>query len=378
MTGAPLSLLVKPAGAACNLACSYCFYLGNPAAGGGRPAGPMSEAVLERMLARFLAVPQARHSICWQGGEPSLLGAGFFRKVVRLEAEHGRPGQVVANSLQTNGTLIDEPLAALLAEYRFHVGLSLDGPPDLHDRHRRDAGGSGSHARALAGLALLRRHGVEPTALAMVTAGSAGRAREIARCLRDLGLRSHHYIPCVEFDATGSPRPGTITGEQWGRFLRDLAAIWLEDGAAVSIRLFDAVLGRLLGAGDELCTVAPVCGPCLVVERDGAVYPCDFYVAPDRRLGSVLTEGLDALLDSPAYRDFAAAKADLPAACLACPHLDLCGGDCPRNRRGPGRPAEGVSWLCAGWRDFFGARRGTFTTLAGPAQAAARHSCQKT
>jgi uncharacterized protein len=372
VTGAPLSLLVKPAGAACNLACSYCFYLGNSAAG-GLPAAPrMPEAVLERLLARFLAVPQARHSVCWQGGEPALLGAGFFRTVVRLEAELGRPGQVVANSLQTNGTLIDEPLAALLAEYRFHVGLSLDGPADLHDRHRRGADGSASHARALTGLALLRRHGVEPTALVMVTAESAGRAREIYRCLRDLGLRSHHYIPCVEFDAAGSPRPGTISGERWGRFLNDLAAIWLEDGAAISIRLFDAALGRLLGAADDLCTVASACGPCLVVDRDGAVYPCDFYVASDRRLGSVLTEDFDAVLGSPAYRAFAAAKADLPAACLACPHLDLCGGDCPRNRRGPGRPADGVSWLCAGWRHFFSARRGTLAALAGSAAAGGR------
>ena len=196
----PFSLLIKPASADCNLRCPYCFYAGKQVLYPSTSPRLMSREGLDRLVSSYMATEQPQYVFGWQGGEPTLLGVGFFREVTALQQRYGRPGAVVSNGLQTNATLIDDALAAHLREYNFLVGVSLDGPAEVHDFYRRDAAGGGSHAAVRAGVARLRQHQVEYNALTLVTPANVGRAAEIFNYLADEGFFYQQYIPCVEFD----------------------------------------------------------------------------------------------------------------------------------------------------------------------------------
>lgn len=349
-----LSLLIKPAGAECNLDCDYCFYLRT--AGSDVRAGPprMSDAVLERMLAGYLELSLPVHSFCWQGGEPLLMGPGFYRRVTELQQRLARPGTVIANSVQTNATLVDDALAEHFARYRFLVGCSIDGPAPLHDRHRRTRAGGASHEKVLAGRERLRRHGVEVNSLKLVSDANVGHPVKVYDYLVEQGFRFLQFIPCVEFDSAGRRQPYAISGRQWGDFLCAVYDRWFEDGPGrISIRLFDSLMARLAYGAELLCTFAADCRQYLVVEHDGAVYPCDFQVRPDRRLGNVLDDPLADLLGSPRYAGFGVEKSALPEPCTVCRHRELCRGDCPLHRGSGGIAESDGSWLCTGWRAFF-------------------------
>ena len=353
----PFSLLVKPASADCNQRCAYCYYLPKAALYPGRREHRMSPRVLERLVSGYLATGQPQHSFGWQGGEPTLMGLEFFQRVVSLQQRHGRAGCVVANGLQTNATLVDGELARHLARWRFLVGVSLDGPRDLHDSARLSAAGRGTHERVLRGIATLRRHGVEPDVLTAVQAAHRGRGGEVFRWLLDRGFLHQHYVPVVELDPAGRPQPFSIRAEDWGDFLCQVFDEWLAaDPLRVSVRLFEAVLGRLVDGEAPLCTLGEDCGSYFLVEHNGDVYPCDFHAEPRWRLGSILEQGWADLAASPLRRDFAAAKGRRGAACAECRFLQLCAGDCPRNRfpaGGGARDPALPSRLCAGWRRFF-------------------------
>jgi uncharacterized protein len=360
-------LLIKPAGADCNLRCDYCFYRCKADLYPSVPHPRMAPEVLERIVSSFLATDQPQHVFLWQGGEPTLMGGGFFRAATDLQVRHGRPGAVVSNGLMTNGLLLDDAFAAHLAEYRFLVGLSLDGPERLHDRRRRDASGRGSHARALLGFRALARRDVACNALILVHRASAGSAPEIYGWLVAQGLALHHYVPCVEFDPSGRPAPWTLTGAAWGRFLCDLFDAWHASGAGrVSIRLFDALVERLAFGETALCSLGEDCRRYFLVEHDGDLYPCDFFVEPRWRIGNVRDTSWDEARASSVYREFGLQKARRDPACSACPHLDLCAGDCLKHRTYGGRPPETRSWLCEGWRGFFEHARHRLEALARP------------
>ena len=344
----PFSLLLKPASADCNLRCPYCFYAGkHPSATARR----MSREVLDRVISSYLATEQPQYVFGWQGGEPTLLGVDFFRAVTELQQRHGRAGAVVSNGLQTNGTLIDDALAEHLRAYNFLVGVSLDGPAEVHDFYRRDAAGGGSHAAVLGGVACLRRHGVEHNALTLVTPANVGRAAEIFSYLAEQGFFYQQYIPCVEFDGRGAPLPWTISGEQWGEFLCALFQEWRRGG--VEVRLFEALLARLLRQPAPLCHLGNNCCQYFVVEYNGDVYPCDFFVTPETRLGKVGEDSWEALQQSPAYREFGAAKAQWSERCSDCGYQQWCAGDCLKHRYRNGADPRALSWLCAGWRQFY-------------------------
>ena len=332
----PLSLLIKPASADCNLRCSYCFYLPKGSLYPQANRHRMSTPVLERLLASALAAEQAVHPFTWQGGEPLLMGVRFFRTVVDLQVRHARRGAVISNAVQTNATLVTDELADLFAEYRFLVGVSVDGPASIHDSFRRGASGAGTHERVMRGIAPLRARGVALNALAAVSSANVDRPRDVYRSLCDAGILHHQYIPVVEPAADRGHAPWGIGGRQWGDFLCALFDEWLHDEGRVCVRLFDAVLAALVGDGPGLCTMETDCRHCLVVEHNGDVYPCDFYVQPDLLLGNVTTTDLSAIGDSPAFRRFGLRKAELPDECAACPSLPLCAGDCPRHRAAPG------------------------------------------
>ncbi len=357
----PFSLLVKPAGADCNLRCSYCFYLEKGSLYPDSLVHRMSEEVLDRLVSSYMATEQPIHSFGWQGGEPTLMGLDFFRKVVSLQRKYGKPGANVANGLQTNGTLLDDAFAAFFTEYRFLVGVSLDGPEEVHDRFRKDAGGQGSHRRVMRGIRALRRQGTEFNVLTLVSKGNAERGKDVYRYLKSEGFFFHQYIPCLETDGRGSLLPWSLEGEDWGRFLLDVFASWHPaDTRIVSVRLFDSIMEYLVTGRRNVCFMDEACSSYFVVEHSGDVYPCDFFVRPELKLGNVLTRTWRALADSPLYGRFAAEKANRDAACADCEFLPFCGGDCPKYRPG----GRGLSRFCTGWQLFYRETLPEFRRLA--------------
>lgn len=344
------SLLVKPASADCNLRCRYCFYLDRKALYPGNRVHRMPSRVLQRMIASYLQTEQPCHSFGWQGGEPAMAGLPFFREVTDMQQAFGRRGTSVSNGFQTNGTLIDDDWAAHFARYRFLVGVSLDGPARLHDRSRRDAGGRPSHARVLEGIAALRRHGVEFNVLTLVNSANVGHPEAVYDYLCELGVQYHQYIECVEFE-NGELCPYAITAPQWGDFLCRIFDRWfLHDTRRISVRLFDTILAQLVHGQCNTCAAGTSCDQYFVVEHNGDVYPCDFHVREDLRLGNLMDTDWPALRQSPLYRAFAAGKTAWNARCATCRWQRFCNGDCPKNRiGGPGA----LSHLCAGWHRFY-------------------------
>ncbi len=350
------SILVKPAGPDCNLRCAYCFYRKKEALFSTSPDLRMSEKVMERIVRQMTALPAPHLSFGWQGGEPTLMGLSFFEKIIDAQIRLGR-GKIIGNSLQTNGLLLDAHWARFLRRYRFLVGLSLDGPREVHDAHRLDASGKGSWERASDTARRLLDNGVEVNALCVVTAHSAKSPEEIYTFLKDLGLHHQQYIPCLEPSpiAAASPYDLSVTPDAFGSFLCRLFDLWLCDlngPHPVSIRFFESVLNQYLGADPSDCSLLPACGVYLVVEHNGDVFPCDFFVSENLRLGNVMTGSLEEMFVSPAMGTFRAAKSTLPAACAACPWVKLCNGGCPKDRP----RVEGIcgrSFFCDAYRTFF-------------------------
>ena len=346
------SLLIKPAAADCNLRCAYCFYIGRL---GLTPARPrMSDDVLEKMISSYMGSRQAEsYAFSWQGGEPGLLGFGFFKMVVKLQMKYAPAGAVVSNGFQTNGTLVTDELAAFLAEYKFLFGVSLDGPAQLHDHYRKTVAGRPTQATVMKGIDRLRRHGAEVNVLALVNDRNVKQPREVYGYFKNHGLFHQQYVPCVEFDQTGRLLPYSVNGEQWGTFLCAIFDRWsAEDVGHVSIRLFDSVLEYLVSGKRNTCAMGTDCRQYFVVEYDGSVYPCDFFVRDDMKLGNVKDGNWSDLLVSPVYRQFGLAKASWCDECRTCPYLPLCHGDCQKLRPvlGEGR-AKSV--LCKGWQAFY-------------------------
>ncbi len=352
----PFSLLIKPAGADCNLRCRYCFYLDRCSLYPDQPRHRMPDAVLEQTVRSFMATPQPVHAFGWQGGEPTLMGEAFFKRVTALQQRYGAPGAQVSNGLQTNATLIDDTLAAHLAQYRFLVGVSLDGPPELHDPNRITTGGRGTHADVLRGIDALRRHAVEFNVLTLVNRLNVGAPETVYDYLVDQGVLFHQYIECVEFDTEGRLLPFATDGAAWGEFLCRLFDHWYaRDVRKVSVRLFDAILARIVEGRPNCCSMGNDCRDYFVVEHNGDNFPCDFYVYPEWRLGNVAEVDWAALQTAPAYVAFGARKRQRHPACEACDYALFCAGDCPKNRVGhvEGWEASRLSPLCAGWRRFY-------------------------
>jgi len=350
----PFSLLIKVAAADCNLRCDYCFYLKKSSLYPETTRHRMSEEVLEAMISTYMATDQAQYAFGWQGGEPTLMGLDFFKRVTELQMKYGRRGAVVANGLQTNATLIDDDFARHLGEYRFLVGASLDGPEEIHNHYRKHADGRGSYAEVMQGIEAMKRHDVEFNTLTLVTSHSAGRAREIYRYLRDMGFLYHQYIPCVEFDERGEALPFTISGSAWGDFMCEIFDQWQErDIHTVSIRLFDSILAYMVDGAYNVCHMQQNCCQYFVVEYNGDIYPCDFFVEPDLKLGNVSADGWEDVARSGVYLDFGARKRRWDPACSDCPWRRYCAGDCPKHRIRGDLDETALSWLCQGWRRFY-------------------------
>ncbi len=345
--------LIKPAGPDCNLGCDYCFYLEKSRLFRDDRAHRMTDAVLKQTISQLMALPAGELSLGWQGGEPTLMGLGFFERAIEYQKQLGA-GKRVGNSLQTNGLLLDGAWARFFARYNFLIGLSLDGPAHIHDHHRKTRRGAGTFTAVVDNGKRLMDAGVPVNSLSVVTDYSARFARETYAFLKSLGFTHQQFIPCVEPPRVSGrdAAPFSVSGEAYGEFLVALFDSWNADFVdgypAVSIRFFDALLGRYLETPPTECTLLETCGDYLVIEHNGDVFPCDFFVEPRARLGNLMDRPLPILFETAAMREFGLQKAALPADCRACRWKTVCRGGCPKDRP-PGAPNH----LCVGFDRFF-------------------------
>ena len=350
----PFSLLIKPASADCNLRCAYCFYLSRCALYSSVKKHRMSRRTLEFTIQRFLSIPQDTYPFCWQGGEPTLMGVDFYRRVVDLQRRYCTSGSRIINSLQTNAILMNDRFSRFLSDSNFLVGVSLDGPADIHDHHRKNRAGDGSHADVIRGLKCLKRNHAECNILTLVTDANVNRGEEVYSYLRDAGYLYHQYVPCVEFDANGQAAPFTISGEEWGRFLCDIYDEWIErDTRTVSVRLFDSIIAYLVNGAHDNCQMGSNCCQYYVIEYNGDIYPCDFFVNPGLKLGNTKTDTWEDIGTSSRYRDFGERKSVLTPACTDCENLAFCSGDCLKHRLYGQGEIDQLSRLCKGWKHFY-------------------------
>ena len=364
-------IFAKPAGAVCNLDCHYCYYLKKERLYPETRTFRMSDHLLEAYIVQQMTMtPGSEVLFSWHGGEPTILGLDYFRRVVELQREHRPAGKHVANSIQTNGVLLTDEWCRFFAAEKFGVGLSLDGPQELHDAYRVTKDQRASYRQVMQGYRLLRRHNVPVDLLCVVHARNVERPLEVYRFFKEIGAQYLSFIPLVE------PRPGpeagvsgrTAPAEAFGTFLCTIFDEWVrQDMGRIIVQIFEEAARPAYGLGHSLCIFRPTCGDVPVVEHNGDFYQCDHFVAPGYRLGNIRETPLAELLDSPAQKAFGQAKqATLPRHCQACEVLTMCNGGCPKDRiiQAPdGEP--GLNYLCAGYRRFFGHCRPYTERLAG-------------
>jgi uncharacterized protein len=348
------SLLIKPVSAVCNLDCEYCFYLDREADPYKElPGRRMNEETLERLVSGFLFYSSPHSVFAWQGGEPTLAGAAFFERAVELQKQHGRGGQSVTNALQTNATLLDDRWCSLFREYRFLLGVSLDGPEPLHDRYRFNKQRKATWKKVMEGVALLQKNGVEFNILCVLSSANVERPAELYRFFRGLGIQHIQYIPLAEFDGLGLPRPWTITPEQYGRFLCETFDLWWPDRKKIRIRFFDNIAEALAGIKPGNCTLHETCDSYCVVEYNGDVYPCDFFVERNWKLGNINVDSFAEIARRQRRYAFAAKKTVPHPECLVCEFAQVCHSGCPKLRHGRNKRFEDLDYFCASYKAIY-------------------------
>ena len=352
-------IFAKPAGALCNLDCRYCYYLDKRNLYAESGLLRMSEERLENYIVQHIAAAtEPTVLFSWHGGEPTVLGLDYFRRIVELERRHAPAGRGIANGIQTNGYLLDEAWARFLAAEQFNVGLSLDGPAELHDAYRRTGGGGATHSQAVRAFDLLRTHGVPTEVVCVVHDRNVERPLSVYRFFRSIGCQSLGFLPVVESSGSGAGgvTPETPSAEAYGTFLCRVFDEWIQhDTARIGVQNFEEASRPGRGLEHSLCTFRPTCGQIPVVEHNLDLYCCDYFVDREHRLGNLAQTPLSELLDSAMLQAFGQAKLDtLPRCCRECEVLALCNGGCPHHRflRAPnGEP--GLNYLCAGLKRFF-------------------------
>jgi len=363
VTPAAFHVMLKPRGAICNLDCKYCYFLAKEMMYPGSRFR-MADDLLETYTKQYIEaqrVPEV--TFAWQGGEPTLMGLDFFKRAVELQQRYCKPGMRIHNAFQTNGVLLDDDWCRFFHQHNFLIGLSVDGPKQIHDAYRVDKGGRPTFDRVMAGLALLKKHRVEFNILTTVHAANAEHGAEVYRCLRDeVGTQFMQFIPIVERDnETGYQEGDTVTdrsltAEQYVRFLISIFDEWVRrDVGRVFVQIFDVALAAWAGERPGLCIFEETCGLALAMEHNGDLFACDHFVEPNYRLGNIQEIPLIDMVASAEQRQFGLDKRDkLPRYCRECEVRFVCNGGCPKDRfinTPDGEP--GLNYLCGGFRAFF-------------------------
>lgn len=364
-------VMAKPVGALCNLACSYCYYLEKKELYPGRQSFRMSDEMLERYIVQHIeACPGELILFSWHGGEPTLLGIDYFRRVVELQRRHRPAGRAILNGIQTNGTLIDEDWAKFLAAEHFQVGLSIDGPKAMHDGFRITKGAVPTHKQVVQGFRLLKKHRVHCDILCVVHHKNVGHPAAVYQYFKDLGVEFLQFLPLVIREGAQAG-PQSVPAEAYGTFLCTVFDEWVRnDAGRIAIQNFDEAVRPYLGVDHALCTFRETCGDVVVVEHNGDVYSCDHFVDREHRIGNLGETPLHELLEDSALRAFGRAKKDaLPRACRECEVLRSCNGGCQKDRFVPGPDGESLNYLCSGYKSFFIHARPRLRQLAGVIQS---------
>ena len=366
LTGpASFNLMLKPAGSQCNLACKYCYYLDKAEIYGGREP-VMSEAMLETVVREYIAANEvADVTFNWHGGEPLVLGLDFYRKALALQQKYAG-GKTIHNTIQTNGVLLNREWADFFAQNGFLVGLSIDGPRDIHDKYRRDRGGAPTFDKVMNAVRLLQTSGVEFNTMTTVNAASEGRGLEVYHFLKALGSRYLQFMPVVEHVKAGRIVDPSESGAQiatwsvgataFGRFLCDIFDEWVRnDVGRIFIGQFDAALASWCRVPTGICVYSETCGGNAIIEHNGDVYPCDHFVYPKYKLGNIAEKTIPEMMASDAMVRFGIDKRNsLPSACRQCRWRFACNGECPKHRFNRTERGEtGLNALCAGYKLFY-------------------------
>jgi uncharacterized protein len=377
--------MIKPSGAECNIDCDYCFYLHKTELLDHQPHARMSDETLEQHIRQYVEGQTGEEVVfSWQGGEPTLMGLAFFERVVALQAKYAKPKQLISNDLQTNGIALDAEWVAFLKKHDFHVGLSIDGPCELHDLYRKTRNGKPTFDYVMAAAKLLREAEVSFVALCVVNRANARHPKAVYRFLADVvGTWRIQFNPAVEptvfkssapgaMESSNAPmqdapraRPGhplsivtdwSVAPDDYGDFLNGVWDEWLaSDYGRIHVNLFETVIAQSAGMPSQTCTQAEFCGKGLAVEHNGDVFSCDHFVYPEYKVGNITQKHLGDMAFSTEQERFGMDKRDtLPKQCLGCDYLKLCWGECPKNRLIRTRDGEaGLNYLCSGLYKFY-------------------------
>lgn len=353
----PLSLLIKPASGSCNLRCKYCFYTNEAENRACASYGRMSKETMHTIVDKAMAYGDRACTFAFQGGEPTLMGLDFYRDLSAYTSAHPNPKRLrIQYAFQTNGILIDDDWAAWFAENHVLVGVSLDGPKDIHDRYRVDAQGKGTFQRVMAAIRILETHRVEYNILTVVTAATARSSQQIYNFFKKNKLPYQQYIECLDpIGEVPGGQPYSLTPGRYETFLKNLFDAWYLDmkaGRRVYNRYFENLLLMLDGQCAESCNLRGTCGPQWVFEADGSVYPCDFYALDKWRLGNICTDSFEEMEAQRQTSGFVAWSQPVPEDCKACRWYPLCRNGCRRHREPVTAEGTNRNYFCSAYRNF--------------------------
>jgi uncharacterized protein len=352
-------VFVKPIGPLCNLDCSYCYYLPKEALYPDGTNFQMPNEVLEKYIKQHIeASPGPVIKFSWHGGEPTLLGLDYFRKIVSFQRKYKPPNNSIFNGIQTNGTLLNEEWCHFFAREGFGVGLSLDGPKEIHDRYRVTKDQKSTHEQVMRGYRLLQKHQVNTEILCVVNTYNVQVPLQVYRFFKQINARYITFLPLVETrsDAERSVSEISVSAEDWGKFLCTVFDDWVNnDIGQIKVQIFEEASRTAFNQEHSLCIFRPICGDIPVIEHNGDFYSCDHYVDAENRLGNINETPLVELLESPAQHTFGRAKLEnLPHYCMECNVRSMCNGECPKNRFITTPDGEkGLNYLCSGYKRFF-------------------------
>lgn len=352
----PISVLIKPSSGNCNLRCEYCFYYDTMSKREQSSYGFMTEETLEAVIRQVLAAAEGSCTIAYQGGEPTLSGLDFFEKSIEFQKRHNHKQVKIYNALQTNGYGLDQKWASFFKEHQFLVGVSLDGGPKLNDRYRKTPKGESSFYQVMKNIEMLTREGVDFNILSVVNAVTAPHIRKTYEFYRKNHLNFLQFIACLDpLEEEPGKREYSLKPEVYGQFLIDLFELWyrdLQQGKQPFIRQFENYIGILLGQMPESCDMRGTCGMQYVVEADGSVYPCDFYVIDSYRLGNFRTDTVEVVDRVREHTGFITQSLEKEEACGGCRYEALCRGGCRRTRQ---KENGHHQYFCRSYQMFFDA-----------------------
>lgn len=362
-----INVIAKPIGPLCNLNCQYCYYLDKKKVLPKENSFVMSDDILEEYIVKYLTVTPSHIPeifFSWQGGEPTLLGIDFFEKVLYFQKKHNQLNKKITNCLQTNGTLINSDWALFLCQNQFLVGISVDGPKEIHDFYRKDLKNEGTFFRVHNAIQCFNKYKVEYNTLVTVNKHNAGFPNEIYDFLKLAGSKFWQFIPIIEWHDTSNVTPESLKPGQYSSFMLGIFDRWISkhDYNNIWIQLFYSLIGNCLGAPATLCLFNENCGQCLAIEHNGDVYSCDHYVFKDYLLGNIKKNNFEELIRTSTHQNFSNYKTNLPISCKRCQYISYCYGGCPKHRSKQFDIPE--NYLCNDYKMFFDLTIPTFKNMA--------------